>query len=134
MIIGKFTEKFTGYFYFLFRILVGFFFFQHGAQKLFGWFTENGSVQLASLMGVAGVIEFFGGILLIVGLFTRLVAVISAIEMLVAYFKAHFPSGWIPIANKGELALLFFAAFLILTIYGAKKWSLEKALLKKEIF
>ncbi len=115
----------------VFRIFVGLLFMQHGAQKLFGWFGGN-SVGLFSLMGAAGVIEFFGGLLLVVGLFTRPVALIAALEMLVAYFKAHFPSGFIPLMNKGELALLFFACFLVLLVYGANKFSLDALWFKKE--
>ncbi len=85
-------------------------------------------------MGLAGVIEFFGGLALAVGLFTRLAALGGLATMISAYFMAHFPNGWIPIMNKGELALLYFAAFLIFIIYGAGKFSLEHALFKKEIF
>ena len=79
-------------------------------------------------------IEFFGGLALAVGLFTRLAALGGLATMISAYFIAHFPNGWVPIMNKGELAVLYFAAFLILIIYGAGKFSLERALFKKEIF
>lgn len=111
-------------FYFLFRLFVGLLFAQHGLQKLFG--LLGGSVASTfSLMWFAGVIELVGGLLVAVGLLTRYAAFVSAIEMLVAYFMAHFPQGWFPIENKGELALLFFAAFLVLASQGAKKWSLD---------
>jgi len=127
----KIISKYEDYFYFIFRIFVGLLFFQHGAQKLFGWF-EKDPVALFSLLGLAGIIEFFGGIAIFFGLFTRFVALISAIEMLVAYFYIHVPMGFIPIINKGELALLYFAAFLVLFIKGSKKFSLEKRIFKRE--
>jgi putative oxidoreductase len=68
------------------------------------------------------------------GVFTRLVALVSAIEMLVAYFMVHLPNGFYPVLNGGELVVLFFAAFLVMIVQGAKKLSLEKAFLEKEIF
>ncbi len=124
-------------FYVIFRLLVGFMFFAHGAQKLFGWFGGK-VVAIASLMGVAGIVEVIGGLLIFFGLFTRLAALISAIEIGVAYFKAHFTvstlAGWMPLMNKGELALMYFAAFLVLIMYGAGAWSLEKVISRKEHF
>jgi putative oxidoreductase len=119
--------------YFVFRVLVGLMFMQHGSQKLFGWLGSQGSVELFSLMGLAGVIEFFGGLLIVLGLFTRAAAGIAAIEMVVAYFRAHASNGLIPIQNRGELVVLFFAAFLVLAAYGSGKWGLGKALFKKEL-
>ena len=132
----RFNEKYSGSIYVVFRVLVGLLFLQHGGQKLFGWFGGLGgsTAPLFSLMGLAGVIEFVGGLALVLGLFTRLVATITATEMLVAFFKAHFPQTWVPVLNQGEPALLFFAAFLVLIIYGSGKWSLEQALFKKETF
>jgi putative oxidoreductase len=118
--------------YAVFRILVGFLFFQHGAQKLFGWFGGKAVTDLSSLMGVAGIIEVVGGILIIFGLFTRYAAVIVALEMLVAYVMFHYPNGWSPIENKGELALLYFAVALVLLSQGSRAWSLERAVFKKE--
>ena len=106
---------------------------QHGAQKLFGMFGFQ-AVPLTSLFGLAGIIEFFGGLAIALGFFTRLAALISALEMGAAYFMVHIPQGLMPILNQGELALLYFASFLVITVYGARRLSLEKALLKKEIF
>ena len=119
--------------YFLFRLLIGFLFFSHGMQKLFGVFGGN-QQAFFSLMGLAGIIEFLAGIAIMLGFFTRLAAFISIFEMLGAYFKAHAFNALLPIMNKGELALLYLAAFLILLAYGAKRWSLEKAILGREIF
>ncbi|MBI2151142.1 DoxX family protein [Candidatus Woesearchaeota archaeon] len=134
-VLGNILKKYSEQIYVLFRVLVGLLFLQHGAQKLFGWFGAQGTVQLYSLMGLAGVIEFFGGLAIVLGLFTRLAALGSAVTMLVAYFKVHFSlAAWLPIVNKGELALLYFAAFLVLLVWGAGKLSLEKVWLKKELF
>ncbi len=124
--LNNFFEDYGDYFYFIFRVLVGLLFAQHGAQKLFGWLGGN-QAELFSLMGAAGIIEFFGGILLALGLITQFIAALGAIEMLVAYSIVHFPNSWIPIANKGELALLYFAAFLVLLVHGSRKWGLDNA-------
>ena len=133
-ICEKYVNK--DYFYFVFRVLVGLLFLQHGLQKLFGMFGGLGgnSAELFSLMGLAGTIELLGGLAIALGLFARLGAFIAAIEMLIAYFMIHVPQGLIPFVNKGELALLYVAAFLVIMAFGARKWSLEKALMKKEVF
>jgi len=129
------SNKIQDYFYFLFRVVVGVLFLQHGGQKLFGWFGGLGGnpAELISLMGLAGVIEFFGGLAIVLGLFTRLAAVITAAEMVIAYFMVHLPQGQIPLLNQGEPALLFFASFLVLLAYGAGRWNLGKAFFKKEV-
>ena len=125
--------KYHDYFYFLFRIFVGLLFFQHGVQKLFGWF--GGTAQLAfSLMWVVGILEMLAGLAVATGSFTRLAALGGALLMLIAYFKVHAPQGLVPLMNKGELALLYFAVFLVLLIHGAGKWGLEQALLNRERF
>ena len=133
-LIEKYANK--DYFYFVFRVFVGLLFLQHGLQKLFGAFGGIGGqpVELISLFGLAGIIETFGGIAIALGLFTRLVAFVTAIEMAVAYFMVHIPIGAVPLLNQGEPALLYFASFLVIMVYGAGKWSLEKALMKKEVF
>jgi len=133
-LIGDLLKKYQKNIYVFFRVLVGLLFLQHGAQKLFGWFSTKGAVQLFSLMGLAGVIEFFGGLAIALGILTRLSALGSIITMLWAYFQVHFPKGIIPIMNKGELALVYLAAFLVILVFGAGKWSLEKKLWGKEIF
>ena len=131
--IGKYVMKYQGGVYFVFRVIVGLLFMQHGMQKLFGMFGFQ-AAPLVSLFGLAGIIEFFGGLAIVLGFFTRLTALIAATEMIVAYIIAHLPNGLVPILNQGELALLYFASFLILIVYGARKLSLERAILKKEVF
>lgn len=111
------------------RILAGALLFMHGTPKLLGWFggmgEAGGSAPLFSLMGLAGVLEVFGGLLIVLGLFTRPVAVILALEMIIAYFRAHFPQGPIPYLNGGELALLYMSVWIFLTGNGAGPWSLD---------
>ena len=118
------------------RIGAGLLFFLHGAPKLFGWFggmgPGGGSAELFSLMGLAGVLEVFGGLAIALGVLTRPVAVVLAIEMLVAYFYAHAPQGPVPYSNGGELALLYFLVWTFLAGNGAGPWSVDTALRGRE--
>lgn len=109
------------------RIVAAFLFIAHGTQKLFTWPIDEprDPAPLLSLMGVAGVLETFGGLFLLLGLFTRPVAFILAGEMAVAYFMTHAPQGWWPILNRGELAALYCFLFLYLTAAGGGPWSLD---------
>ena len=116
--------------YLIFRILVGGMFLMHGYGKLWG----PKAAELASLMGLAGVIETLAGLAILVGFFSRLAATGGAIVMLGALIKVHFPQGWNPLANGGELALLYLAAFLVVMVLGNGEWNLEKSLLNKETF
>ena len=111
----------------LLRIVTGLMFWQHGARKLFGWLTENPPVEswFAWPMGFAGILEFFGGILIMLGLFTRPVAFLLCGQMAVAYFWRHLPRGFWPIENGGEPAVLFCFIFLYLWTVGAGRWSLD---------
>jgi putative oxidoreductase len=115
------------------RIGVGLLFLQHGLQKTFGLLGGR-QVELASLMGVAGILELVGGALMIAGLFTRPVAAVLIVEMLVAYFKAHAPRGWVPIQNGGELALLYAAAFVFFAAHGAGAFSIDAWLRRRRSF
>jgi putative oxidoreductase len=117
----------------LLRIVAGLLFLEHGAQKLFGWFGGFGgqpgaTAPLSSLLGVAGVLEFFGGLLIVLGLFTRPIAFLLAGEMAVAYFKQHAPSGFWPIENHGELAALYAFVFLFLAAHGSGGASVDALL------
>ena len=114
----------------VFRVAAGILFFQHGAQKLLGWFggfggTPGATAELVSQMGLAGVLETGGGLLLAFGLFVRPAALVLIGEMLVAYFQAHFPRGGWPIENAGELALLYAAIFVFFATHGAGRYSLD---------
>lgn len=112
------------------RIGVGFLLLQHGLQKLFGFFGDLGGVPgepvpFAPLMGMAGTLELLGGVLLVVGLFTRPVAIVLLGEMVVAYLVAHAPNGPWPITNGGELVLLYGLAFYWLAAHGGGPASLD---------
>ncbi len=110
------------------RIVTGLLFIEHGAQKLFGFLaTQPGAATLTfSIIGVvAGVLEFFGGLLLLLGLFTRPVAFILSGQMAVAYFMVHAPQGFFPLQNKGELAVLYCFVFLYLAAAGGGAWSVD---------
>lgn len=112
------------------RIAIGFLFWSHGAQKFLGWFggsgPDGGSAELASALGIAGVLEFSGGLLMMAGFLTRPVAFILSGEMAVAYFWRHVPQGgfW-PWDNGGERAALFCFVFLFLSVAGAGALSVD---------
>ena len=93
------------------RIGAGLLFMQHGAQKLLGWFGGMGgsgaTADFLTQMWLAGVLELFGGLLIVLGLLTRPVAIILAVQMVWAYFQAHLPRSVVPIQNGGELALFY---------------------------
>ena len=120
----KCVTKYGDQLYLVFRVLVGTMFFAHGIGKLSG-FGLN-------LMGAAGIIETVAGLLIVFGLWTRLAALFGAVTMLVAYFMVH--PGFNPLASGGELAVMYFVAFLVMLRDGAGKYSLEKKLFKKEQF
>jgi putative oxidoreductase len=119
---------------FLLRVVAGIMFMQVGGKKLFGWFGEPGSepVKLMSQMGIGGILEFFGGIAILLGFVTRPVAFILCGEMAVAYFQFHAPHGIWPIQNHGEPAVLFCFIYLFFAAYGAGLWSLDMMLFNKK--
>lgn len=98
----------------------------HGTQKWLSFPAPRSSpVELASLSGVAGLLELFGGFLLLLGLFTRPVAFVLSGLMAFAYFIAHAPQGFWPLLNRGELAALYSFVFLYLAAAGGGPWSLD---------
>lgn len=111
----------------LMRMIVGFLFMAHGSQKLFGFPAPSpqGTVELMTMMGLAGVLELVGGGLILLGLFTRPVAFVLSGMMAVAYFMAHAPQGFWPLLNKGETAVLYCFTFLYLAAAGPGPWSLD---------
>jgi putative oxidoreductase len=111
----------------LLRVAAALLFMQHGTAKLLD-FPATGQfedLQLMSLGGVAGILELFGGALLVLGLFTRPVAFILSGLMAFAYFLAHAPRGFFPIVNDGELAALYCFVFFYLVFAGGGAWSLD---------
>ena len=123
-----FSHGASRYAYPLMRIVVGLAFAQHGAQKLFGLLGgtdgSGGSVEVLSIMGVAGVIELAGGLLVAAGLLTRLAAFVCSGQMAAAYFMAHAGRSFWPIENGGELAVLFCFVFLYIASRGGGSFSL----------
>jgi putative oxidoreductase len=117
-------SNFEDYIVFLTRVVVAFLFGCHGAMKLFGAFGGHPMLH-NPVMLIGGILEFGGGILIALGLFTRPVAFLLSGEMAVAYFKAHFPGGFWPILNHGELAVLYCFIFLYLSVRGAGAVSLD---------
>lgn len=110
------------------RIITGLLFLAHGTAKLIQWpFVEmfKDGVPIASLMGIGGLLEIVGGILIVIGLFTRPVAFVLSGMMAVAYFMFHAPAGFHPILNGGELAIMYCFVFLYLAAAGAGPWSLD---------
>jgi putative oxidoreductase len=123
-------ERYAPQVYALFRIVVGFLFLFHGAQKILGMFGGMGgtTAPMMSMPWFAGVIELVGGILVMIGLFTRIAAFICSGEMAAAYFMVHQPQGAWPILNQGELAALYCFAFLYIAARGAGICSADAAM------
>ncbi|OCB14749.1 phosphoribosylaminoimidazolecarboxamide formyltransferase [Mycobacterium vulneris] len=118
----------------LFRVVFGLLFAIHGASKLFAWPVDSGSGAVP--VGTwpywyAGVLELVLGLLIMVGLFTRIAAFIAAGQMAFAYFTEHQPKGLWPIENGGELAVLYCFGFLLLAAVGGGAYALDVALRKR---
>jgi putative oxidoreductase len=122
--LGRYSEAA----YALLRIVAGLLFACHGSQKLLGFpGAKNGTVQLGSFMGLAGVIELVGGLLIALGLFTGVAAFLASGQMAVAYFKAHAPDSFWPILNHGELAVLYCFLFLYIATRGGGRYAVDAA-------
>jgi putative oxidoreductase len=129
--LNSFYATWTPRFLSILRIVSAFLFIAHGAQKLFGFLAPPGAAGPAPYgqIWIGGVIEFFGGLLLLLGLFTRPVAFILSGTMAVAYFQMHaLPGGFWPLQNKGELAALYCFVFLFFAVAGGGEWSLDRML------
>jgi putative oxidoreductase len=109
------------------RIALGLLFLEHGTAKILGFPPVEmfANLSIASLGGVSGLLELIGGLLIVVGLFTRPVAFLLSGEMAVAYFMAHAPRGFFPLLNGGEAAIFYCFAFLYLATAGAGPWSID---------
>jgi putative oxidoreductase len=107
------------------RIIVALLFLEHGLQKFFGF--PSAGPPMTSLLYVQGVIEIVGGILLLLGAYTRVVAFILAGDMAFAYFMAHFPRSFFPAANFGDSAVLYCFIFLYMVFAGPGRWSVDHA-------
>jgi len=110
----------------LLRIVAGLMFIQHGTQKIFGFpAPARGPFEIMSQMGIGGVLELVGGVLIVLGLFTRPVAFILSGMMAVAYFQFHGTSSLYPLVNGGELAALYCFVFLYLSFAGPGAWAVD---------
>jgi len=109
----------------LLRIVAGLLFLEHGIQKFFGFPAPFPVHPLPTMLVVAGAIELVGGLLITIGLFTRLAAFIASGEMAVAYFIGHFSKSPWPVVNMGEAAILFCFVFLYLAAAGPGTWSVD---------
>lgn len=115
------------------RIITGFLLIPHGAQKLFGFLAPPGMAgpPMFSQMWIGGVLEFFGGLLFLIGLFARPVAFILSGMMAVAYFQFHASGGFWPLQNKGESAVLYCFVFLFFAVAGGGEWSVDRLLRRR---
>ena len=121
--------------YFLLRIVAGFLFLQSGGLILFGWFGgmpgQPSPPPLLSQTGIGGILEFFGGIAIVLGLGTRPVAFILSGMMAVAYWQFHAPQALSPVQNQGVAAVLFCFIFLYISARGPGEWSIDALLRRK---
>lgn len=111
----------------LLRIVAGLLFLEHATQKFFAFPVPFPVHPLPTMLIAAGTIELVAGLLITLGLFTRLAAFVAAGEMAAAYFIGHFPKGFWPAANMGEAAILYCFIFLYLAAAGAGAWSIDSA-------
>lgn len=123
--------------FFLLRVVAGLLFLQAGGMKLFDWFGGippefGGHPALLSQIWIGGVLEFYGGLAILLGLFTRPVAFVLSGEMAVAYFQFHQPNGFWPIQNHGEPAVLLCFIFLLLAAHGCGDWSVDGFIRRKK--
>jgi len=114
----------------LLRIVTGLLFLEHALSKFFAFPVPFPVHPLPPMLLAAGVIELVAGVLVTLGLFTRLAAFIASGEMAVGYFMMHFPKGFWPLVNKGEAAILFCFIFLYIVAAGPGAWSIDSARMK----
>jgi putative oxidoreductase len=122
-------EKGRPYVLSLLRIVVALCFLEHGLQKYFAF--PSAGPPMRPLLYVQGVIEIVGGILLFVGVYTRIVAFILAGDMAVAYFLAHYPRSFFPAINSGDAAVLYCFVFFYIFFAGGGRWSVDRIVLKR---
>jgi len=129
--MNEMLDKWSPYVLSVLRFISGFLMLFHGSQKLFNYPPKEGFQMATGIMLVGGILELGGGILLVVGLFTRWTAFIMSGLMAVAYFGWHASGGFLPIVNKGELAVLYCFVYLFLFFAGGGALSLDKLIWKK---
>jgi putative oxidoreductase len=125
----EFLDRYTPYALAALRIATALIFIAHGTQKLFGFPAPpaSGLPALLSISGIGGILEFAGGLLILIGLFTRPVAFLLSGQMAVAYWMFHAPRSVYPILNGGDAAILYCFIFLLLVFTGPGAWSVDGA-------
>jgi putative oxidoreductase len=131
MNISDAAARYAPYVLSIVRIVAALLFFEHGASRLFGWPSPMPAPALFSMYWFAGAIELVGGALLVPGLFTRPAALIMSGEMAFAYFISHAPSGFFPILNRGDAAILYCFIFLYIAFAGGGPWSVDALIERK---
>jgi putative oxidoreductase len=131
--MDKFCQAWSPRLLSVLRIMTALMLLEHGTAKFFGFphVAAFDNLQFMSLLGAAGVLEIGGGLLLLIGLFTRPVAFILSGFAAVAYFLAHAPQGFYPMLNQGEPAVLYCFILLYLSVAGGGAWSLDATRLVK---
>jgi putative oxidoreductase len=131
---NSFSSQWEPRFLSILRIVTAFLFMQHGGQKLFSFpAPPQAAHPLFSLIGVAGILELFGGLLLLIGLFSRPIAFLLSGMMAVAYFMVHAPQGFWPLLNRGELAVIYCFVFLYLSAAGGGSLSIDYLRRRNEV-
>ncbi|MBX0334212.1 DoxX family protein [Pontibacter sp. HSC-14F20] len=125
--MDRFLGPYSPQLYAILRIVAGLMFAMHGTQKLFGWPGDGNTVEIASLMGFAGIVELVTGLMIAFGFLTGWAAFIASGQMAAAFFMAHMPEGWNPLLNNGEKALLYCFLFLYMAARGSGIWSIDGA-------
>jgi putative oxidoreductase len=120
-----FMQKYSSYTYALLRIIVGFLFLWHGMQKLFAFPSAMPPGVPAFIIYIGGPIELFGGLLIMLGLFTNWAAFIASGQMAFAYWMGHGTKAFLPFVNGGELAVIYCFVFLYISSNGSGIWSLD---------
>lgn len=116
----------------LLRITSSLIFMAHGTQKILGFPGGKGPVELFSIYGAAGLLELVGGLLLLLGLFSRPVAFILSGQMAVAYWFFHFPKDFFPVNNGGDASILYTFVFLLITFTGPGTYAIDTVLRRKK--
>ena len=129
----EFSERWAPTVIAILRIITALLFIEHGTAKLLGFpvVPQIAYPPMWSMYWIAGVLELVGGLLLLVGLWTRWIGILLAGEMAVAYWMIHAGQSPYPLVNKGESAILFCFIFLALAVIGAGNWSIDKILAGK---
>lgn len=128
-----FYSKYQEPLYAFLRIVSGILFFWHGCQKILNYPPLPPGIHLPwHMLFIAGPIELLGGLLIAIGLFTHVAAFLASGEMAVAYWSAHAIKHYLPLLNRGELAVLYCFVFLFISAYGSGIWSVDNYLKKRK--